>query len=95
MTRIIVKELIWDEWNLEHIKKHNVSQEEVTEITHNIITHERVKQGRYLVIGRVGSRILSVIISRKGTGIYYIVTARDAAKKERRKVYEKEEKQIT
>lgn len=28
MTRIIIKQLVWDRYNLEHIKKHNVSQEE-------------------------------------------------------------------
>lgn len=94
MTRIVIKKLIWDKYNVEHIKKHNVVPDEVEEIAGNIITHERTKQGRYLVTGRVGSRMLTVIINRKGTGIYYPVTARDAAKKERRKVYEKEKKQI-
>lgn len=95
MTRIIVKKLIWDEFNLEHIKKHNVTTDEVEEVGQNIIAHERTKQKRYLIIGQVGSRILTVIINRKGMGIYYPVTARDAAKKERKKVYEKEKKQIT
>ncbi|MBI2018130.1 BrnT family toxin [Candidatus Daviesbacteria bacterium] len=94
MTRIIVRKLIWDEWNREHIKKHNVSQQEIEDVSKNVIAHEGTKQGRYLIIGRVGSRILTVIINRKETGIYYPVTARDAAKKERRKIYEKEKKQI-
>lgn len=92
MTRIIITELIWDEWNLEHIKKHKVSQKEVVDIAQNIITHKSAKQGRYLIIGRSGSRILTVIISKQGKGIYYPVTARDAAKKERKKVYDKEKK---
>lgn len=92
MTRIIVKKLIWDEWNIEHIKKHDVSQKEVVEVAQDIITHERTKQGRYLIIGRTGTRILTVIIDRKETGVYYLVTARDAAKKERKKLYEKEKK---
>lgn len=77
---------------MEHIKKHSVSEKEVTEVAQDIITHERTKQGRYLIIGRTGTRILTVIIDRKKTGIYYLVTARDAAKKERKKVYEKEKK---
>ena len=94
MTRIVVRKLVWDERNIEHIKKHNVIQDEVEEIAGNIIVHKKAKQGRYLIIGRVGSRILSVVINRKGVGIYYPVTARDAAKKERRQVYEKEQKQI-
>lgn len=92
MTRIVIKELIWDQWNVEHIKKHNVNQVEIEEVAKNIITHEKVKEGRYLVIGRTGTRILTVIVSRKRVGVYYLVTARDAARKERRKVYEKEKK---
>lgn len=95
MTRIIVKRLVWDERNTEHIKKHNVSVLEVEETVRNAITHQKAKQGRYLIMGRVGSRILSVVITRKEVGIYYPVTARDAAKKERIKVYEKEKKQVT
>ena len=32
MTKIIVKQLVWDEWNLEHIKKHQVTKEEINEL---------------------------------------------------------------
>ena len=95
MTRIVVKKLIWDKWNIEHIKKHNVSKEEAEETAKNMIAHEHTKQGRYLIVGRVGLRILTLIVNRKGTGIYYPVTVRDAAKKERRKVYEKEKIKIS
>jgi len=70
MTRIIIKEFIWDEYNLEHIRKHNVSQEEVEAVAKNIVTHKKAKKGRYVIIGRVGTRMLSVIINRKKTGIY-------------------------
>lgn len=94
MTRIKVKELIWNEWNMEHIKKHHVSQEEVAELAQNIFIHKRAKLGRYVIIGRVSARILSVFIKRKGIGVYYVVTARDAAKKERRMVYEKEKNRM-
>lgn len=90
MTRIKIKKLTWDEFNVEHIKKHNVTQDEVEGVARNIIAHKKAKLGRYLIIGRVGSRILSVAISRKGVGVYYPITARDAARKERRQVYEKE-----
>ncbi len=95
MTRIVVKKLIWDERNVKHIKKHNVTASEVESTARNTIVHKKAKQGRYLIIGRVGSRILTVIVDRKGVGIYYLVTARDAAKKERRNVYAKEKKQIS
>ncbi|MBI2086056.1 hypothetical protein HYT74_01820 [Candidatus Daviesbacteria bacterium] len=90
MTRIVIRKLIWDDWNVEHIKKHNVIQSEVEEVAKNIVTHRKSKLGRYLIIGRSGSRIISVAISRKEIGVYYPVTARDSARKERRLVYEKE-----
>lgn len=90
MTRIVVKKLVWDEWNIKHIEKHNVRAEEVEKVAKNIIVHKRAKKGRYLITGRVDLRIISVAINRKGLGIYYPVTARDAAKKERKSVYEKE-----
>jgi len=90
MTRIKIVKLTWDEFNSGHIQKHHVTQDEVEEAAHNIIAHKKAKKGRYLIIGRVGSRILSVVINRKGIGVYYPVTARDAARKERKLVYEKE-----
>lgn len=90
MTRIIVKELIFDIVNIEHIKKHRVSAEEAIRVGKNAIYHENAKEGRYLVVGRVEKRLITIIVRRKGKGRYYLVTARDAANKERRKVYEKD-----
>ncbi|TSC88017.1 MAG: Uncharacterized protein G01um10147_248 [Microgenomates group bacterium Gr01-1014_7] len=90
MTRIKINQLVWDEWNIEHIRKHDVTKDEVEVVAKNIVTHKKAKKGRYLIMGRVSSRILSVAISRKGIGVYYPVMARDSAKKERRIVYEKE-----
>ena len=92
MTRIIVKELVWDKVNLEHIKKHNVSKEEAEEAK-NFILHWKTHTNRYLVVSRVGSRLISMVLNRKSTGIYYPVTARDSGKNERRRVYAKEKKQ--
>lgn len=90
MTRIVIKELIWNEYNLEHIKKHNVTVVEAEEAVKNFITHKIGKKGRYIATGRSGSRLISVIVRRIETGIYYPVTVRDAAKEERKRVYEKE-----
>lgn len=90
MTRIIVKELIWDRINLEHIKKHNVIKGEAEDVPKNMLTHKIGKKGRYIAIGRSGSRLLSLVLSRKSPGVYYVVTARDASKKERSEIYEKE-----
>lgn len=92
MTKLRIKKLVWDKWNTEHIKKHNVTVEEIEVATQNIIAHEKVKNGRYAAFARTGTRILTIIVKRQNTAIYYLVTARDADKPERRKVYEKEKK---
>lgn len=90
MTRIIVKEIIWNEANAEHIEKHGVSLLEVVEAGKRILFHKRTYGERYLTVSRVGSRLISLVLKRKSMGIYHLVTARDASKEERKVVYEKE-----
>lgn len=90
MTRIIIKELVWDEYNIEHIKKHNVTVAEVEEAVKNFIAHKAGKKGRYIAMGRSGTRLISLIIRRVSSGTYYLVSARDSGKKERKEIYEKE-----
>jgi len=90
MTRITVKCLVFDEYNLEHIKKHNVTREEVKKIGKNFLYHRKTHTGRYLAVGRTGKRIITLVIRRISVGKYYLVTARDASKKERKDIYEKE-----
>lgn len=93
MVRIIVKKLLWDSSNIEHIEKHKVSKEEAEQAGTQVIAVKVARRGCYLLIGRSGTRIISVVVVRRDTGIYYVVTARDADKKERRRVYDKEKKQ--
>ena len=92
MTRIVVKELVWDENNLNHIKKHDVSVGEVEEVGGNFVYHRKTYKERYLTIGRSGSRMITLILKRISMGKYYPISARDSSKKERRAVYEKEKK---
>jgi len=90
MTRITVRKLVWNEINIEHIKKHAVTREEVAVSVKNISYHKKGYSSRYVLVGRTGKRILAVILKRQRVGEYFIVTARDADKKERRRLYEKE-----
>ena len=93
MTRIVIRELIWYEnRNLRHIRRHNVSKEEVEEAGKALIYHRKVRGGLYLAIGRSGKRLITIILIWQGTGKYYVVTARDSSRKERKDVYEKENK---
>lgn len=90
MTRIKIKKIKWDSWNLEHIIKHKVEVEEIVEASKNLYFHRKTDKGRYLAVGRTGTRLLTLIINRESVGIYYLITAFDTAKKDRKKVYEKE-----
>ncbi len=92
MTKIKVKSIIWEEWNVEHIKKHNIQVVEVVEAGENLYFHRKTNKGRYLAVGRSGTRLITLILNRKGAGKYYLVTAFDTARKDRIKVYEKENK---
>lgn len=92
MTRIIVNELIWDEWNIEHIKKHDVGVAEAEDAGYHFVYHQVTYDGRYLAIGRTGYRILTLVLRRLSTGKYYPVSVRDSSKKERKELYEKEKK---
>ncbi len=91
MTRIVIKELVWDAYNIEHIKKHSITVDEAEEAVKNFISHKKGKSGRYLAIGKSSSRLISLIVKRESVGVYYLVTARDSSKKERREIYEKEQ----
>lgn len=90
MTRITVKAIVWDQWNIEHIKKHAVSISEAEDAGKKIIYHRKTDKHRYLAVGRSENRILTLIIRRIEPTVYFLVTARDASKKERKIVYEKE-----
>lgn len=90
MTRIVVRKIIWDDWNREHIKKHDVCPEEVEIAISNLAYHKQTYGKRYLLVGRCGKRILAVVLKRADKGVYYVITARDAGKKERKKLYVQE-----
>lgn len=90
MTRIHLRSLIWDEWNKEHIKKHNLSTKEVEGAITNIVVHRKGYKSRIILIGRSGKRLISVIVAKEKAKKYYVVTARDADRKEKSLVYEKE-----
>ena len=92
MTKIRIEQLIWDEFNTEHIKKHHVTKEVVEEAIQNINTHKEGYSGRIILIGRVGKRILAILVAPEENKKYYPVTVRDADKKERKLLYDNEKK---
>ena len=79
----------WDEGNLEHVKKHNVSKEECEqaflnkqpEVTADE-THSQIEE-RYRVFGQTNfGRLLFMIITIRDNKIR-VISARDQNKKER------------
>lgn len=93
---IKVKKLVWDKFNLEHIKKHGVTKEEVRLAGRNILFSIKTYNNRIRITGRAGKRLISLILNPQiDPGAYYVVSARDASKKERKVIYEIETKKNT
>lgn len=87
MLRIRKEDLYWDTINTTHILKHDVVREEV-EIT---LKDSKIKYipghtSRFLALGRSKKRLLSIVINKQRDGKYYVVSARDMSKRER-KIY--------
>lgn len=84
MTRIEINNLIWDEWNLEHVKKHSLTKRIVEKAILNIKAFKYGYKGRIVLICELNSKSISIIVDRKVEGKYYVVTARSADRKERK-----------
>ena len=79
-----IQQVLWDEWNIEHISLHGVSSVEVEKaLTDPSVVFLPTYNDRILVLGRSGERLLSVVMAKEKEGVFYIVTARDMSKKER------------
>ncbi len=77
-------ELIWDDWNSEHIKKHEVTKAEVNRALSQKVKARKGKQGRLIVFGKTKTgRMLALVIKKRNKG-YYIFSARDASRNERK-----------
>ncbi len=48
--------LVWDEWNIDHIKKHKVSVQEVEEAYQCPLFKTKAKAGRTLLIAKLKKR---------------------------------------
>lgn len=90
---IEIGELQWDDFNTRHIGKHGISVSEIEETCLNKIDVLSGYGSRQMLFGKTNKgRYVTVILMRKVKNIYYVVTARDTSKKERRYVYDQENK---
>lgn len=86
-----VDELIFNEKNIEHIARHNVLPDEVRQIIEGETLFLNAKFNRIMAIGVTKKRrSLAVILERVKGHTYFVVTARDADRKERKMYREKE-----
>ncbi len=82
---IKIKGLNWNQWREEHISRHGVLPDEVEEVVFGKHYDVKTKQGRYRLIGQTGSgRYLVIIIEPADYGWFDPITARDAAKNEKK-----------
>ncbi len=81
-----IKQLIWDQGNVEHIARHGVTPEEVEEACNSDLLVLESYRGRFLIVGltEAGQMIAFVLDPEPEEGVYYVVTARSADSKERR-----------
>lgn len=77
---LVVRKLVWDAWNVQHITRHHVEPFEVEVVCHgNSLVLRGQEKGRLVVSGETEEgRILGVVLEARGKGKYYPVTAYDA-----------------
>ncbi len=88
---LVIRQLVWDAWNIEHIAQHNVTVEEVEEACKGEYSIRETYGGRLLIISptRNGKLLAIVLAPKEDGGIYYPITAWPASGKLRR-IYKQE-----
>jgi uncharacterized DUF497 family protein len=78
-----VGNLIWDDWNTDHLKKHSVSREEVEEVCLGRHSAKESYRGRLIIKGKTkNGRLLIIVLSPENRNLqpykndeYYVITA--------------------
>ncbi|OGE15141.1 hypothetical protein A2111_01570, partial [Candidatus Daviesbacteria bacterium GWA1_38_6] len=69
---MVIKKLVWDEWNIAHTARHNVEQSEVEEACNSKNLFTKGRSGSYKLIGQsVSGRYLTIILSPRLGGYFY------------------------
>ncbi len=72
---IKIRRLVWDSWNSQHIKKHAIFKFEVEQAVQKSVRVFKTYNQH---------RLLTVILVLVKKDYYYVITARDCSKKERK-----------
>lgn len=86
---VTVDRIDWDDWSINHIARHGVTQDDVEAVFHgDPMEYKQSYKDRLVVLGAASDgRILAVVIGtvpKAPPGTYYVFTARPADRKERR-----------
>jgi uncharacterized DUF497 family protein len=86
---IDVVRLDWDDWNIEHIRRHEITQEQVEHACHSDpVLFKQSYKDRLVILGPdENSRVLAIVIGQvpfEPAGVFYVFTARPADRSERR-----------
>jgi uncharacterized protein len=84
-----VDHVVWSAANVAHIARHGISPEEVEDVlfTPPLDARRGERDNTYLVLGRTSAgRRLLVVIAPRPRNSWYVVTARDVERTERRRM---------
>jgi uncharacterized DUF497 family protein len=85
-----VRILQWNPGVIAHIARHGVAPREVEEVRQGDPIQAPAYDGRIMLIGPTRSnKMLSVIVAHERDGVYKVITARPASRKERRRYLER------
>lgn len=83
-------DLDWDDESVEHIAKHRIEPEEIESVCQRRHLRERGRQGRLYLLGQTEEgRYLFIVLARRRSGHYRVVTAREMTDNERRRYRKK------
>jgi hypothetical protein len=65
---IIITQLMWDDWNIDHIARHNVVPEEAElSLSDPQAIFLQAKQGRVMILGLAKKRLITTVLNAQET----------------------------
>jgi hypothetical protein len=82
---VVISAFEWDDGNVAHIERHDLTTEEVEEVFAGNHKVRRAREGRYIAFGEtLDGRLLFVVFRRLPGGLLRVITARNMEASERR-----------
>jgi uncharacterized DUF497 family protein len=79
---VIINDLLWDDENVEHIARHNVTPKEVEDVCYGFHISKKERRQRYILSGQTrDGRYLNVVIEKIGKELFRPITAFEMSEK--------------